>query len=151
MLHLEPCDDCPWTWPLYVVFPGLPSPWLLGGCGPSGCRKVGRKWVFLACALCLVQHLWQWLHRLCVLHPEDRYCVVSPSVSDPCTPCSQRVHRCVSVPVWVQVTTATQGLKKDSGIESKIEKMLSLTRLSFCKLGGRHCCFIRAVFILSLM
>ena len=62
-----------------------------------------------------------------------------------------RVHRCVSVPVWVQVTTATQGLKKDSGIERKIEKLLPLTRLSFCKLGRHHCCFIRAVFILSLL
>ena len=44
IFHLEPRDACPWTWPLYVVFPGLLSPWLLGGCGPSGCRKLGRKW-----------------------------------------------------------------------------------------------------------
>ena len=46
-----------------------------------------------------------------------------------------RVHCCVSVPIWVQVTTATQGLKKDSGIERKIEKLLPFTRLSFCKLA----------------
>ena len=76
---------------------------------------------------------------------------VSPSVRWSLYSLFPRIHHCVSVPIWVQATTATQGLKKDSGIESKIEKMSSLTWLSFCKLGRHHCCFIRAVFILSLL
>ena len=66
IFHLEPCDACLWTWPLDVVFPGLLSPWLRDDVVHQGSGRWGEGGVFLAHALCLVQHLWQWLHHLCV-------------------------------------------------------------------------------------